>query len=76
MIYTSEQIEEKARQMKGTHIKRQNLRKKLKSESNKEIDNKIKECKGKIRALRALGAKEGALRDWYSEVTQLEMRIL
>ena len=56
MIYTSEQIEEKARQMKGTHIKRQNLRKKLKSESNKEIDNKIKECKGKIRALRALGS--------------------
>lgn len=76
MIYTEEMIWEKALEVKGTYIKRNNLRKKLKDESNKEVNSKILECKGKIRDLRAFGAKEEVLRHWYSEVTQLEMRIL
>lgn len=76
MIYTSEQIEEKARQVKGTHIKRQNLRKKLKENSNREINKRIHKLKEEIRALKACGVKNQALSPVYAKITQLEMRIL
>lgn len=76
MIYTEDMIWQKALEVKGTYIKRNNIRKRLKAESNKEVNDRILECKGKIRDLRAIGAKEEVLRFWYSEVTKLEMRIL
>ena len=76
MILTEMGIELEVSRISGTHVKRNNLRKKLKKQSNDIINEKIKECKGKIRDLRALGAKEQSIRDWYSQVTKLEMRLL
>lgn len=76
MIRTAEEIETIAMQCKGTWVKRKNLRKKLTEESNRLVYDRIDICKGKIRDLRAMGAKEEALRSWYAEVTKLEVQIL
>ena len=76
MILTSDEIEIKVSQVSGTYIKRRNLRKKLKEQSNSLINEQIQECKGKIRDLRAMSAKEETLRFWYSEVTNLELKLL
>ena len=76
MILTSGEIEIKVSQISGTWVKRRNQRKKLKEKSNRLINEKIMECKGKIRDLRAMSAKEETLRFWYSEVTNLELKLL
>tara|TARA_R110002033_G_C3820445_1_gene233028 strand:+ start:288 stop:518 length:231 start_codon:yes stop_codon:yes gene_type:complete len=76
MIYTAEQIEWEVSQCGGTWVKRRNLRNKLKKHSNDEVNEKIAECKGKIRDLKAMGANQSNLRFWFAEVTQLEMRLL
>ena len=76
MILTDSDIEVRVSQISGTHVKRNNLRKKLKEQSNAVVTEKINECKGKIRDLRAMGVSEQALRFWYSETTNLEMKIL
>lgn len=76
MILTEQEIESKVSQCSGTWIKRRNLRKKLAGESNRLVYEKINECKGKIRDLRAMGAREEALRHWYAEVTKYELMIL
>lgn len=75
MILTEKEIEERVSKVDGTWVKRRNLRKKLITESNRLIDEKIDECKGKIRDLRALGAKEEVLRFWYAEVTKFELML-
>ena len=76
MILTDQDIEVRVSQISGTHIKRNNLRKKLKEQSNSSVNEKIQECKGKIRDLRAMSAREEVLRDWYSQITNLEMKLL
>jgi uncharacterized coiled-coil DUF342 family protein len=76
MILTNDEIELKVSQIRGTHIKRNNLRKKLKEQSNNLVNEKIDECKGKIRDLRAMAATEETLRFWYTEVTNLELKLL
>jgi len=76
MIHTEQSIEREVSQISGTHVKRNNLRKKLKQQSNDYINEKIMECKGKIRDLRAMGVKEQHLRDWYAEVTHFEIQLL
>jgi hypothetical protein len=76
MILTSDEIEIKVSQISGTWVKRRNLRKKLKEKSNRLINEEIQECKGKIRDLRAMAATEETLRFWYSEVTNLEIKLL
>ena len=69
-------MEERASNVNGTWVKRRNLRKKLAEESNRLVYEQIDICKGKIRDLRAMGAKEEALRHWYAEVTKYELMIL
>jgi hypothetical protein len=76
MIRTKEEIELIVMQCKGTWVKRRNLRKKLTEESNSLIYREMDILRGKIRDLRAMGAKEEVLRYWYSEVTKLEVQIL
>ena len=76
MIRTEQEIESIVSQVSGTWVKRRNARNKMISESNSEVDKKISECRGKIRDLRAMGAKEEALRHWYAEVTKYELMIL
>lgn len=76
MILTEQEIEDRVSKVKGTHVKRNNLRRKLARESNRLVCEKIDECKGKIRDLRAMGAKEEALRHWYAEVTKYELMLL
>lgn len=76
MVYTEQEIEDIVSKISGTWVKRRNARKKLAAESNNDVYKKIAECKGKIRDLKALGAKEQTLRDWYAEITQLELKIL
>lgn len=76
MILTEQEIDDKVSQCSGTWVKRRNLRKKLAGKSNEAVNEKINECKGKIRDLRAMGAREEALRHWYAEVTKYELMIL
>lgn len=76
MTLTEQELENRVSQCSGTWVKRRNLRKKLTSQSNAVVYEKINECKGKIRDLRAMGARESALRDWYAEVTKYELMIL
>jgi len=76
VIYTKAEIEREVSQISGTHVKRNNLRKKLKQQSNDYINEKIMECKGKIRDLRAIGVKGQCLRYWYAEVTHFEIQLL
>lgn len=76
MILTEQEIEERVSKVKGTWVKRRNLRKKLAGESNRLVYEQIDICKGKIRDLRAMGAKEEVLRHWYAEVTKYELMIL
>lgn len=75
MIRSAEEIEAIVMQCNGTWVKRRNLRKNLAGESNRLVYEQIDICKGKIRDLRAMGAKEEALRHWYAEVTKLELKI-
>lgn len=76
MIITSEELDLKVSQCGGTWVKRRNLRNKLIKESNDLVNEEIMIVRGKIRDLRAMGAKEQSLRFWYSELTQLEIKIL
>lgn len=48
----------------------------MREASNELVKEQIIICKGKIRDLRAMGAREQTLRDWYSEVTKLELMLL
>jgi chromosome segregation ATPase len=75
MIYTSEMIESEVSKISGTHIKRNNLRKKLKGESNLEVNNKIDEIKKQVRSLKAQGLYESDFRTLYAEISQLEQKI-
>lgn len=76
IIYTSEQIEHEVSQLGGTHVKRNNARKKLISQSNNCVTSRIENLRSEIRALRAAGVKERDLSPVFSKITQLEMRIL
>lgn len=76
MIITSDELDLKVSQCGGTWVKRRNLRNKLIKESNDLVNEEIMIVRGKIRDLRAMGAKEQSLRFWYSELTQLEIKIL
>jgi hypothetical protein len=76
VIYTQYEIELEVSQLVGTWVKRKNLRKKLTNKSNNEVNKKIIECKSKIRDLKAMGARQGSLRFWFSEITKLEIKLL
>lgn len=75
-IRTAEEIEEISSGCQGTHVRRNNVRKLLTKASNELVNEQIAICKGKIRDLRAMGAREQALRDWYAEVTKWELKLL
>lgn len=76
MIYTQEELDAEVAGTQGTWVKRRNLRNKLIRQSNSEVMEQIEICKAKIRDLRAFGAREEALRHWYSEVTKYELMFL
>ena len=69
-------IEGKVSEISGTHIKRNNLRKKLKIETNLEINKKIEAIKKQVRCLKAQGLYQADFRQMYSEITNLEIKIL
>jgi len=75
-IRTEEQIEKIVQGCSGTHIRHNNIRKQLREASNELVNEKIAECKGKIRDLKANGAHQQDLRDWYAEVTKWELKLL
>lgn len=75
-ILSLEEVEEQVSACSGTWVKRRNLRLKLKKQSNLLVAEEISIVKAKIRDLRALGAKEEALRHWYSQLTKFELMIL
>jgi len=76
VVYTIEQIDLEVSQCSGTWVKRKNLRNKLTKYSNDEVNEKIAECRCKIRDLKAMGANQSNLRFWFAEITKLEMRLL
>tara|TARA_R110000782_G_scaffold266437_1_gene360853 strand:- start:285 stop:515 length:231 start_codon:yes stop_codon:yes gene_type:complete len=76
MIYTCQMIEVEVSKISGTHIKRNNLRKKLIAETNLKINNEIDKIKKQIRCLKAQGLYESDFRTMYSQITKLEIRIL
>lgn len=75
-ILTADGVESVVSKIKGTWVKRRNARKRLIAKSNAEVMEQISICKGKIRDLRAMGAREQDLRYWYAEVTKLEIKLL
>ena len=75
-IRTEEEIEKFVQGCSGTYIRHNNIRKQLREASNELVNEKIAECKGKIRDLKANGARQQDLRDWYAEVTKWELRLL
>lgn len=76
MILTEQEIEERVSKVKGTHIKRNNLRRKLVVKSNDEVTTRINSIQKEIRKLKADGFKEQDLRGLYANITKLEMQIL
>ena len=76
MIYTQQDIEMIVSKAKGTHIKRNNLRRKLTCESNDEIEIRINTIKKEIRRLKAGGFNQQDLRGFYANITKLELQIL
>jgi len=76
MIYTKEEIELEVSQVGGTWVKHRNLRNKLTRQSNDEIARRINIIKKEIRSLKADGLSEHDLRRLYSNVTNLELRLL
>jgi hypothetical protein len=75
-IMTTQQIDAEVSKCQGTWVKRRNLRKRLISKSNAEVSEKIEEVKGKIRCLRAMGAREEDLRFWHAERTKYEVMLI
>ena len=69
-------IEDKVSEISGTHIKRNNLRKKLKGESNGEVIRIIDKIKSEVRGLKSEGVREQDLRLTYAKISQLEQKIL
>ena len=76
MILTIKQIENEASEISGTWVKRRNLRKRLTEQSNQEVNEKIDEMKKQIRYLKAQGLYQADFRSMYSEITQLELRLI
>lgn len=68
MILTLEQIEERVMSCGGTHIKRNNLRKRLKKENNEECNKNIERLRSEVRSLKAAGEKEKGLKDHYKRI--------
>lgn len=60
----------------GTHIRRNNLRRKLVVKSNDEVTTRINTIQNEIRKLKADGFKERDLRGLYANITKLELQIL
>ena len=76
VIYTEQEIEEIVSEVKGTHIKRNNLRRKLVEETNGEITSRIDVIRKEIRKLKADGFNEQDLRELYANITKLEVQKL
>ena len=76
MALTEQEIEDKVSQCSGTHVKRNNLRRKLVVKSNDEVESKIKTIQKEIRKLKVDGFKEQDLRGLYANITKLELMIL
>ena len=76
MIMTMEQIDCEVSQISGTHIKRNNLRKKLTIKSNDLVNGRIEQLRKEIRALKVSGISLQMLRPIYSKITDLEIRLL
>jgi uncharacterized small protein (DUF1192 family) len=76
MIYTEQEIEEIVLKVKGTHVKRNNLRRKLVCETNDEIAHRINVIEKEIRKLKADGFNQQDLRGLYANITKLELQIL
>ena len=76
MILSLEQIECRVLSCGGTHIKRNNLRKRLKEENNEECEKNIERLRALVRKLKAGGEKEGNLRAHYSQIGFFQRLIL
>ena len=76
VLYTEQEIESIVSKVKGTHIKRNNLRRKLACENNDEITRRINVIQKEIRKLKADGFNQKDLRGLYANITKLELQIL
>lgn len=76
MIRTGQEIELIVSKCKGTHVKRNNLRRKLICQTNEEITARINVIQKEIRKLKADGFKEQDLRGLYANITKLEVQML
>lgn len=76
MLYTEQEIESIVSKVKGTHIKRNNLRRKLVCENNDELTSRINVIQKEIRKLKADSFNQQDLRELYANITKLELQIL
>lgn len=72
-IRTEKEIDKIVAGFSGTWVRRRNARVKLVAWSNELVDEKILECRGVVRDLKAMGARQSALRHWFAEITKLEL---
>lgn len=75
-VRTAAEIDQMVAGISGTWVRRRNARVKLIQWSNEIVNGEIAVCRGKVRDLRAMGAREESLRTWYAEITKLEMLLL
>jgi vacuolar-type H+-ATPase subunit C/Vma6 len=76
MILTEQQIETEVSKVKGTHVKRNNLRAKLKAKSNAFVNDCIELLRKEVRALKSQGAKQQELSPLFAYISSLENQIL
>ena len=76
MILTEQEIENRVSRIGGTHVKRNNTRARLKSESNDFVLRRVDFLKREVRRLKSKGAKEGDLRSLYGKISYYEGLLL
>tara|TARA_R110000850_G_scaffold99302_1_gene205774 strand:- start:239 stop:475 length:237 start_codon:yes stop_codon:yes gene_type:complete len=77
MIYTMAEIDREVyKDVDCTWVKHKNLQRKMVNESNSEVNEKIEVIKKEVKRLRAQGVKQWDLCAHYSNITNLELRLL
>lgn len=75
-IRTMPEIEQIVSSFSGTWVRRKNAEKKLILWSNELVNTEIELIKSRVRLLKAQGLYEADFRSMYSDITQLELRLL
>ena len=76
MIIGIAEIEIQVSKVSGTWVKRKNLRNRLVSGNNKEVNRLIELIRSDIRKKKSQGFKQWDLVDLFGEITELEFKLI